>query len=154
RLSLIADERPDPDSVFVLGNGVDLDRFLALEPPARPACRVGTVANLRRVKGLDVLVEAAARLKDDFPDLGYCIAGEGDERPKLEQQILASGLEGRFHLPGSQDDIPAFLANLDVAVLSSRAEGMSNAVLEYMAAARPIVATRVGATAEMICDGE
>jgi glycosyltransferase involved in cell wall biosynthesis len=51
-------------------------------------------------------------------------------------------------------DVPGFLAGLDVAVLPSRAEGMSNAVLEYMAAGRPIVATAVGATPELIADGE
>jgi glycosyltransferase involved in cell wall biosynthesis len=51
-------------------------------------------------------------------------------------------------------DVPSFLAGLDVAVLPSRAEGMSNAVLEYMAAGRPIVATAVGATPELLADGE
>ena len=154
RNSLLADERPDPNRVVVLPNGVDLDRFLALDPPDGPPRRVGAVANLRHVKGLDVLVDAAARLKDDFPDLCFEIAGEGEERPRLEQQIRAAGIEDRFHLPGSQADVPAFLAGLDVAVLPSRAEGMSNAVLVYMAAARPIVATRDGATPEMIHDGE
>jgi glycosyltransferase involved in cell wall biosynthesis len=154
REALIADEKPDPDTVVVLPNGVDLDRFLALEPPAGPPCCVGAVANLRHVKGLDVLVDAAARLADDFPDLCFLVAGEGEERPNLQQQIRAARLEGRFLLLGSQEDVPAFLAGLDVAVLPSRAEGMSNAVLEYMAAARPIVATRVGATPEMIHNGK
>src|SRR5262249_13308183 len=60
----------------------------------------------------------------------------------------------RFHLPGSVKDVPGFLARLDVAVLPSRAEGMSNAVLEYMAAGRPVVATAVGATPEPIADGQ
>src|ERR1700751_3099138 len=59
----------------------------------------------------------------------------------------------RFQLVGTQSAVPDFLAALDVAVLTSRAEGMSNAVLEYMAAARPIVATAVGATPELIRDG-
>src|SRR5262249_56040043 len=62
RQALLAAERPRPESVVVLENGVDLDRFLGLAPPRRdsadqPAC-IGTVANLRRVKGLAVLVEA------------------------------------------------------------------------------------------------
>src|SRR5262249_50500150 len=68
-------------------------------------------------------------------------------------QATEAGLTGKFHLLGSQKDILAFLASLDVAVLSSHAEGMSNAVLEYMAAARPIVATAVGATPEVIENG-
>jgi glycosyltransferase involved in cell wall biosynthesis len=154
RDTLLADERPDPTSVFILPNGVDLDRFLTLEPPTGTPRWVGAVANLRAVKGLDVLVDAAARLKDDFPGLCFCIAGEGEERQTLEERIRGAGLDGRFLLPGSQHDIPGFLGGLDVAVLPSRAEGMSNAVLEYLAAARPIVATSVGATPEMISNGE
>jgi glycosyltransferase involved in cell wall biosynthesis len=156
RQALLIDERPNPNSVFVLPNGVDLDRFLMLNSGSSPPgfCCVGAVANLRHVKGLDVLVEAAARLKDNHPDLCFKVAGEGEERPNLERQIREAGLDGRFFLPGSLNDVPAFLADLDVAVLSSRAEGMSNAVLEYMAAARPIVATHVGATPEMIHHGE
>lgn len=164
REALIADERPGAESIVVLENGVDLDRFLAIPPerscqPALPEragwqptlrqARVGAVANLRHVKGLDVLVAAAAKL----PGVSFQVAGEGDEREKLQNQIREVGIEERFHLLGAQQDIPRFLAGLDVAVLPSRAEGMSNAVLEYMAAARPIVATATGATPELIRDG-
>src|SRR5213076_1188074 len=70
-----------------------------------------------------------------------------------ERDIAVRGLAERFTLAGSVADVPAFLAGLDVAVLCSRAEGMSNAVLEYMAAARPVVATAVGGTTRLITDG-
>jgi L-malate glycosyltransferase len=157
RSALLADEGPDPDSVVVLENGVDLNRFLAI-PPLRAdrdgaALRVGAVANLRPVKGLDVLVRAATRLAPVHPTVSFMVAGEGDERPALEAQIREMGLEGRFTLLGSVADVPGFLAGLDVAVLCSRAEGMSNAVLEYVAAGRAVVSTAVGATPEMIEDG-
>jgi glycosyltransferase involved in cell wall biosynthesis len=66
---------------------------------------------------------------------------------------VEAGLAGRFSLAGAVRDVPAFLAGVDVAVLSSRAEGMSNAVLEYMAAGRAVVATAVGANVELIEDG-
>lgn len=153
RAAFVRDEKPDPRRVVVLPNGVDLDRFLALDEPRCVATCVGAVANLRPVKGLDVLVDAAARLHAEFPDLTYRIAGEGDERGTLADQIRTTRLDDRFHLPGACGDVPAFLAGLDVAVLCSHAEGMSNAVLEYMAAARPIVATAVGATPELVRDG-
>jgi L-malate glycosyltransferase len=153
RAALLAAEKPRPDHVLVLPNGVDLERFLAVEPPGEPARTIGAVANLRAVKGLDVLVAAAWRLKADFPGLDFRVAGEGPEREKLQQQIREVGLESSFHLAGRQPDVPAFLEGLDVAVLPSRAEGMSNALLEYMAAARPIVATAVGAASELIRDG-
>jgi glycosyltransferase involved in cell wall biosynthesis len=155
RRAILADELARPESVIVLENGVDLERFLAV--PALdagwPCRRVGAVANLRRVKGLDVLVRAAQRLAGAHPDVTFQVAGEGELRPQLEQAIRDAGLARRFGLPGSVHDIPAFLANVDVAVLSSRAEGMCNAVLEYMAAGRAIVATAVGANTEMIADG-
>jgi glycosyltransferase involved in cell wall biosynthesis len=153
RAALLADERPAAGRVHVLENGVDLDRFLALAPPAGTPRRVGAVANLRAVKGLDVLVAAAAVLKDRFPGVSFHVAGEGEQRPDLARQVDAAGLGGRFHLGGATADVPGFLGGLDVAVLASRAEGMSNAVLEYMAAARPVVATAVGATPELIEDG-
>jgi glycosyltransferase involved in cell wall biosynthesis len=88
-----------------------------------------------------------------FPDASFHVAGEGEERQALEEQVSQAGLAGRFVLHGKQTDVPGFLAGLDVAVLASRAEGMPNAVLEYMAAARPIVATAVGAVPELIFDG-
>ncbi len=71
----------------------------------------------------------------------------------LEQLIRRHGLGAQFELAGSVSDIPAFTAGLDVAVLCSQAEGMPNAVLEYMAAGRPIVATDVGAVSELLDDG-
>ena len=66
--------------------------------------------------------------------------------------IAAQGLHDRFVLHGKVNDIPGFLSSLDIAVLSSYSEGMPNSVLEYMAAGRPIVATAVGGTADLIED--
>jgi glycosyltransferase involved in cell wall biosynthesis len=157
RRAVLVDERPHPESVVVLENGVDLDRFLALPSVAGRTSalgprRVGLVANLRPVKGVDVFVEAAARVARADPEVTFAVAGEGEARPALERRIEELGLGERFTLAGSVRDIPAFLAGLDVAVLCSRAEGMPNAVLEYMAAGRAIVATAVGGTVELIED--
>jgi len=71
----------------------------------------------------------------------------------LEESARRHGLADRLHLLGSVADVPTFLSGLDIAVLPSRSEGMSNALLEYMAAGRPVVATAVGAAAELIDDG-
>jgi glycosyltransferase involved in cell wall biosynthesis len=149
---LLADEATDPETVFVLENGTDLDRFLKLQPAPSGARRVGVVANLRPVKGLNDFVDAARLVTARHPDVVFTIAGEGECRPALEH-TAAAGLAGRLQMPGVVDDIPTFLAGLHVAVLSSHAEGMSNALLEYMAAARPIVATDVGAARDLIVDG-
>jgi glycosyltransferase involved in cell wall biosynthesis len=155
RQSLLADEGPPPESVVVLENGVDVSRFSNLPPvSARPAPpRVGMVGNLRPVKDPELLVRAAAEVLAVRPDVTFQIAGQGELRPDLEQQVRALGMEGQFLLPGAIADVPGFLGGLDVAVLCSRSEGMSNAVLEYMAAGRPIVATAVGGTVELLADG-
>ena len=71
----------------------------------------------------------------------------------MQRQIDMAGLTARVVLNGGRDDVPRFLSRLDVAVLCSRSEGLPNAVLEYMAAGRPIVATRVGAVPELIDNG-
>ena len=156
RAALVADEGPSPDTIAILENGVDHARFLAVPPlpPEAPAVRrVGAVANLRPVKGLDIFLEAAAWLAREHPDLTFSVAGDGDMRGPLEASARERGLADRFHLPGAVADVPGFLGGLDVAVLPSRSEGMSNALLEYMAAGRPIVATAVGAAPELIEDG-
>jgi glycosyltransferase involved in cell wall biosynthesis len=154
RTALIEAEKPDPESVVVLENGVDAGRFLDLPLPTPTSTPViGSVANLRPIKGLDTLVTAAARVVAEVPGARFRVAGEGDQRTPLEAAIRERGLAGAFELPGSSSDVPGFLGSLDVAVLASRAEGLPNAVLEYMAAGRPIVATTVGAVPELIEDG-
>ena len=154
RTALLASEKPRPDRVIVLENGVDLERFTDVPPlRQRPMRRVGIVANLRSVKGLDIFTAAAGRVLREFPDASFHLAGEGEERDRLVSQAADLGLGDRFVLHGRITDVPGFLAGIDIAVLSSRAEGMSNAVLEYMAAGRAIVASNVGATGRLIDDG-
>jgi L-malate glycosyltransferase len=155
REAAVRDEGAAPESVLVLPNGVDFARFAAVPALGQshgPRC-VGIVANLRPVKDLDLFVRAAAVVARNHPDVIFRVAGEGEQRPALEDLVRRLGLEGRFFLPGQLADTPGFLTALDVAVLCSRSEGMSNALLEYMAAGRAIVATAVGASSELIEDG-
>ncbi len=157
RQALLAAERPQPETVLVLENGVDLERFHEIAPltnrPVTARAHVGVVANLRPVKGLDVFVRAAAKVHIRHPRTVFTVAGEGELRTVLEQQAAAEGLVDHFSLPGSVADVPGFLGGLDVAVLCSHAEGMSNALLEYMAAGRAVVSTAVGAAPVLIEDG-
>jgi glycosyltransferase involved in cell wall biosynthesis len=157
RQAFLESEGGDPESICVLENGVNLERFRDIPPvealPIRTAMHVGCVANLRPIKGLDDLIQAAARLKEQFPQTVFTVAGEGELKEALRGKVDRSGLADRFFFPGGVTDVPRFLAQLDVAVLCSHAEGMSNALLEYMAAGRPIVATTVGAAVELIEHG-
>ncbi|KAB7622856.1 glycosyltransferase [Alkalilimnicola sp. S0819] len=109
------------------------------------------VANLRPVKGIDDLL-AAARQTADL-DLGYVLIGDGGGLASYRREVAAAGLQARVHLLGARDDVPAWLAMADLAILPSRSEGMSNALVEYMFAGLPIVATRVGGNVEALDGG-
>ena len=152
---VIQDEWASPKSITIIPNGVDLSRFSEF-PQTDSAdqvdreMRVGVVANLRRVKNLDVLVRAAALLKSSHPNTRFQIAGEGDTRAELESLIRSLELQDRVELLGAASDIPSFLRTLDVAVLCSGSEGSPNAIMEYMAAGCPVVATAVGGCKELV----
>jgi L-malate glycosyltransferase len=152
RQALVANEGLPTGQVRVIENGVDLDRFPVTRPPdtGGQAVRIGAVANLRAVKNIDGLVRATAVVCRADSRVRFEVAGEGDERPNLESQIRAAGLGDRFTLSGIARDVPGFLAGLDIAVLCSHSESMSNALLEYMAAGRAIVATDVGSNGRVV----
>jgi glycosyltransferase involved in cell wall biosynthesis len=159
RRSVMADECAPGNSVFVIPNGIDGGRFAHIPEPSAPGRdgrppRVGALANLRPVKNVEMLVRAASLLAPRYPELRFQVAGEGSSRSELQRLIRQLGLAERFELLGAVTDVAGFLSGLDVAVLCSRAEGLPNAILEYMAAGRPIVATSVGGNGELIDDGE
>ena len=138
---------PDDDDG---GGGGDVRAELGLEPDD-PV--VGTVCVLRPQKALDVLLRAAQLLRAEFPRLRLVIAGNGPERERLEAMTAEIGLDGSVDFLGQRNDVPALLSAFDVAVSSSDFEGTPLAVMEYMAAAKPIVATRVGGVPELIDHG-
>ncbi|MGD9127621.1 MAG: glycosyltransferase family 4 protein [Planctomycetia bacterium] len=153
RRSVIEQERANSDDVIVIHNGVELEPFQNTmswsSMPESAIKNVGMIGNLREVKGIDLFILAAKKVLDRHPNTLFQIAGTG-ETEKYQAMIDHLGLTGRIQLLGSVEMIPNFLAMLDVAVLPSRAEGLSNALLEYMAAGRPIVATCVGGNPELI----
>ena len=93
-------------------------------------------------------------MSDEHPHLKFLIAGEGPSRKELERLIANLNLSNRVRLLGSVSHIAEFLRTLDIAVLCSSSEGFPNSIVEYMAAARPIVATNVGGIPELIKHNE
>lgn len=154
--ALVEQERHRDNRVVVLENGVDTARFNRFMFPdtSKPRVRVGCVANLRPVKNIDGLMRAAKDALDRFPKLVFEVAGDGEQRPELERLHAELGLGDRFKLRGSVTDVAGFLRTVDVAVLPSHSEGMSNALLEYMSAGRAVVATDVGANAQVMRHGK
>jgi len=121
-------------------------RTLGLRADERMVLWVG---RLDPVKGLSPLVEAFALLGPKHAAHLF-LAGEGPYRAKLEKRIARRGISAKVHLLGTRRDVPALLKAADVFVLPSRTEGLPNALLEAMAAARPIVTTDVPGCRDLI----
>ena len=156
----IKDEGCKPERVLVVRNGLDLTRFdaLAAQPLQAPLpaaeTLVAAIGNLWPVKGHRTFIEAVAQVKDRLPGVKFVCAGEGPERAFLEKRIVELGLSDRFFLLGHRLDVPALLARVQAGCLCSSAEGLSNALMEAMAARLPLIATRVGGNPELVRDGE
>jgi len=159
RRRMIEVERiPSGDVVFVpngidplpAGDGERVRRELGVGPDA-PI--VGAVAVLRPQKGLEILVRAAAVAAREVPALRVVVAGAGPDRERLEGLATELGASESLTLLGHRSDVPDLLAAFDVAVSSSWFEGSPLAVMEYMDAGLPTVATRVGGVPDLIDDG-
>ncbi|HEX8707356.1 MAG TPA: glycosyltransferase [Pyrinomonadaceae bacterium] len=117
---------------------------------------VTIVANLRHdVKDHPTFLRAAGRVRRAVPQAAFIIAGEGELTDRMRALAVELGIgQDVFFTGRCVEQLPELLALSDVCVLSSKAEGFSNSILEYMAAGRPVVATRVGGASEAIDDGE
>ncbi len=144
----------------VIYNGVDIEAF---QLPRSSELRqqhglpddcviIGSLGNIRPAKGYDVLIRAAARIKDTRPEVRFVIAGQG--RKGLSEQLEALrrelGVEEQVIFHGFAGDPAAFLANLDLFLLPSTSEGFSIATIQAMAAGLPVIVTRSGGPQEIV----
>lgn len=156
-----------PEKISRICNGVDIRRFAPgadlSAPPGLPFGRgghwlVGTVGRLQAIKDQVSLVRGFAHWleRDEAARerARLVIVGDGPLRPAVEQTVAEAGLDGKVWLAGERADIPQLMGALDCFVLPSRAEGISNTLLEAMACGLPVVATDVGGNAELVVDGE
>jgi glycosyltransferase involved in cell wall biosynthesis len=142
------------DKIEVVHNAVQVERFQCpRDPDLRRELAGGTdlpvvltVARLDVQKGLDVLLEAAAQV----PDARFVLAGKGPERERLGIHARTLGVSDRVIFLGHRTDIPQLLAAADVFVLPSLFEGSSLAVLEAMAAGKPVISSAIGGTDEIL----
>jgi glycosyltransferase involved in cell wall biosynthesis len=142
------------DRFAVVPSGIDRERFgrARVQGKQQPdwfgcppeALVVGSVGWLTDIKGHEYLIEAVAKLKQDFPALHLVIIGSGDRHEALLQQAESAGLRDAVHLLGHRDDIEVCLAGMDLFVLPSLNEGMGRALIEAMAAGLPVIASGVG----------
>ena len=150
----------DPARSVVIYNGLEPQRF-ALSESARARLRaelsvgseqplVGIVANLRPVKGVDDFVRAAALVHASVPQARFAVVGQGVELAALRALADSLGLGASIAFLGARADVPELLAAFDIGVLASHFESFSNAILEYLAAGLPVVATDVGGASEVV----
>jgi sugar transferase (PEP-CTERM/EpsH1 system associated) len=151
------------ERIRVVANGVDLSRFdfagngvdykTRLGLPAN-ALVFGAIGRMVAVKAYPLLLQAAKLVCQEIPQAHLLLVGDGPLLEALVQMARDHGLMNRVHFLGGRKDVPEILRGLDVYVLSSESEGMSNTILEAMASGLPVVATAVGGNPELVVAGE
>jgi sugar transferase (PEP-CTERM/EpsH1 system associated) len=157
-----------PERITTICNGVDTGKFLPA--PRKPAgvlpaqvageglVIIGTVGRLQPVKDQQLLLRAFAELVRGTPELAatarLLVVGNGPLRDTLMQLAQSLGIEHLTAFTGDRTDVAQLLQCMDVFVLPSLAEGISNTLLEAMATGLPVIATRVGGNVELVRDGE
>jgi len=150
-----------PEKVRVIHNAIDLTTYPG---PAEKSVRaelgipqdailVATAGRLSPEKNHLGLVEAARHVLAKMPDVYFVVFGEGFLRPELEKAVADAGIGHRFFLPGFRSDVRSLFHEIDIFVLPSHTEGLPNVVLEAFACRKPVVATSVGGTPEVVSDG-
>lgn len=152
-----------PVNIHRICNGVDTEKFAAATPAelasfgvksTKPPLIIGTVGRLAKVKNQVLLLDAFAQLNQQQPELTQncklLLVGDGPCRDELERQVAAQQLQEQVIFTGNRTDIPQVMRCIDIFVLPSLAEGISNTMLEAMASGIPVIATKVGGNAELL----
>lgn len=153
--------------IAVVYNGLDVERLKPEETDRDKILRsfglpldkklqfVTIVANFRsEVKNQRMFLRAAKRVKENFPGAAFVLAGEGELIDEMKRLAKDSGIENDVYFTGRCARVAELLSVSDICVLSSRSEGFSNSILEYMAAGKAVVATGVGGAAEAVVENE
>lgn len=150
-----------PRQVVYIPNGIALtsaqrsarDVRDGLQTPPE-ATVIGTVARLHASKSQEDLLRAFGLVRQRVPDAVLWLVGEGERRAALEQEARRLGIAAHVRMPGTRLDVRDVLEAMDVFVLSSRWEGMPNALMEAMAAGRPVIASDIDGIRKLIQHGE
>jgi glycosyltransferase involved in cell wall biosynthesis len=153
------------DKIAIIYNGIDTSAF---QRPHSSSLRIkfgwpdevfviGSLGNIRRAKGYDILLKAASLLGEDGRDYRFVIAGQPDKAGLYESLLelrKTLGLEEKVKFLGFLDDSAEYLSNLDLFLSTSTSEGLPLAAIQAMAAGLPLLATRCGGYEELVADQE
>ena len=115
---------------------------------------VGTVGRLDPVKNFDIFIRSAEMVLKEFPQVKFLLVGDGPIRKDLELLVSELGLSRHVIFLGERNDVAELLNVMDIFVLPSKSEGLSNTILEAMSVGLPVIATNVGGNPELVIDGE
>ncbi len=151
------------NKVATIINGVDTELFIPTEDKAQSKTNlgilpeeivIGAVGRLDPVKDYTTLIKAFASLAGSYKNIKLMIVGNGPEEDNLKKCVEYAGIENRVYFMGRKDNIHDFLGVMDVFVLPSVIEGISNTILEALASGVPVIATNVGGNPELVRDNE
>ncbi len=159
RRYLVQEKGINANRVVSIPTGVDLERF---DPDSAPDTLrqelglgseipiVGTVAILRRKKGHHVLLDAIPRVLESNPSAVFVFAGDGPQRPNIEERIQSLGLGNSVRLLGLRKDVPTVLSSIDLFVLPTLQEALGTSILEAAAMKKAVIASNVGGVSEAV----
>jgi glycosyltransferase involved in cell wall biosynthesis len=160
---MIQQENLPSEKIEVIYNGIDFsgyqealkDKSLRVELGIVDGTpMVGLIANFNfEIKGHVYFLGAAKKILEKVLNVKFVLVGDGPLRPRYEEVAQELNLNNNVYFLGKRADVPTIISNLDVSVLSSTNEGFSNVILESLAAGKPVVATNVGGSGEMVTDG-
>ncbi len=151
------------EKIRVIPLGLELDRLCGTLPRgvlrreagiAEEAPLVGMVGRLVPIKDVPTFLRAACLVRAERPETRFALVGDGEERPALERLAGELGLDGAVVFLGWRHDLAPVYGDLDLVVNASRNEGTPVALIEALAASRPVVATRVGGTPDLLGEDE
>lgn len=159
RRYLVDEKGINANRVVSIPTGVDLERFDPCKTPdtlrselglGKEIPIVGTVAILRRKKGHHVLLDAIPRVRKAFPSAVFVFAGDGPQRPNIEERIKSLGIGNGVRLLGLRKDVPTVLRGIDLFVLPTLQEALGTSILEAAAMKKAVIASDVGGVSEAV----
>jgi glycosyltransferase involved in cell wall biosynthesis len=159
RVHMIEDEGARPERLHVCPNWIDIQHYRPLPPLRPPALAdaslvIGVVCALRPEKGLLTLIDAFAQVRDAVPGLKLLMVGDGPMLGPLEERARQHGLGQQCVFQPGVADVREWLREIDIFVLPSLSEALSNSLLEAMASGGTVIASRVGGNPELVLDGK